>query len=185
MPDCYMEDGDNVATADLDELLKDLQRERPSGNSSGVLELDTHLADRPTAAPMLYTPVESGSSRPTEPLSSTARVLASGLTERQRRLPKIDFRMVGGVLAVLVLIIGIGSATILTGESQELRQRAFVAAPTITPIPEFAVAETPTPLPIVEETVSTQSATITLIVSVVGLVLVIGLVAFLFWSFVV
>lgn len=166
----------------LDQVLKEIQ----ATNSAGVTDIDTHLASRPDASPAIYTPTEVSPGRQGENIADTAHILSSGLSERQRRLPKIDFRMVGGVLAVLLLIVGVGTATVLTGQSQELRQRAFQAVPTATPIPQFAGTPTPTPAS-VEQPVQQPalSPTLTLILGAVGLVVIIGLVAVLFWAFVV
>jgi hypothetical protein len=170
----------------LDQILKEIQRDSGPVGSAGAADIATHLSARPAAAPAIYTAVEN-STRPANNAGDTARLLASGLTERQRRLPKIDFRMVGGVLAMLLLIIGVGTATVLTGQSQEIRQRAAEVRPSITPIPEFQAAASPAPETAAAEQPAafTLSPALRIVLSAAGLIVVVGLVAFLFWAFVV
>lgn len=48
----------------------------------------------------------------------------SNLTPRQKALPKIPSQMLGGFVAIMILMVGIGSATLLTQQNQDLRQQA-------------------------------------------------------------
>lgn len=170
----------------LDKILREIQQDsRQVPASAGAADIATHLTDRPAAAPAIYTPIETNTSRPANNAADTARLLASGLTERQRRLPKLDFRMVGGVMAILLLIVGVGTATVLTGQSQDIRQFASEARPTVTPIPQFQASPTPAPAAAEPAAALALSPTARIALSALGLVVVIGLVAFLFWAFVV
>lgn len=47
-----------------------------------------------------------------------------GLTPRQQALPKLSFRMLGSIAAMLVLVVGLGSAVVLTQRPQDIRQYA-------------------------------------------------------------
>lgn len=49
---------------------------------------------------------------------------ATGLSMRQQRLPKLSYRMLGSIAAMLVMVLGLGSAVFLTQQSQDIRQYA-------------------------------------------------------------
>lgn len=49
----------------------------------------------------------------------------SNLTPRQRALPKISLQMMSGLVAVMVLFAGVTAATLLTQQSQDIRQQAY------------------------------------------------------------
>lgn len=185
----------------LDDVIKEIQRESTpfprmesagaagvaTPVSAGVSGLETHLAARPDAAPLMLAGEPAGvAARQETNAADTAHLLSSGLSERQRKLPKIDYRMVGGLVAVLLLIVGVGSATLLTQESQELRQRAYQPVATVTPIPQFQASPTPVPA-VIEETPAPEpaSAILPIILGVAGFIGLIIIVAFVFWAFVV
>lgn len=185
----------------LDDVIKEIQRDStpfprmesagaagiPTPVSAGASDLETHLAARPDVAPLMLAGEPAGvAARQETNAADTAHLLSSGLSERQRKLPKIDYRMVGGLVAVLLLIVGVGSATLLTQESQELRQRAYQPIATVTPIPEFQPVATPLPAP-VEAIPEPQpmAAVLPIILGVVGFIGLIIIIAFVFWAFVV
>ncbi len=49
----------------------------------------------------------------------------SNLTPRQRALPRIPAQMLGGIVAIFVLFAGVGAATFLSQQNQDLRQQAY------------------------------------------------------------
>lgn len=85
----------------------------------------------PSSLPSLATMTASGLSeipaddRQETPLSDRQELWESRLTDRQKSLPKISYRMLGSVVAILLLVFGVGSATVLTQESQDIRNQAF------------------------------------------------------------
>lgn len=46
------------------------------------------------------------------------------LSKRQKKLPRINLTQMVGMVAVLFLVVGVGSATYLTQQSQDVRQQA-------------------------------------------------------------
>lgn len=67
-----------------------------------------------------------GNVAPTQAMNSTAQQLwGSNLSPRQRRLPKIPYQMLGGFVAMLIFALGLGSATYLTSQTQDLRNQAY------------------------------------------------------------
>lgn len=50
--------------------------------------------------------------------------LENQATQRQRRLPKLSYRMLGSIAAMLVLAGGLGTALLLTQQNQDIRQYA-------------------------------------------------------------
>ncbi|MCD8484075.1 hypothetical protein LRY60_00435 [Candidatus Woesebacteria bacterium] len=111
----------------LDELLKEIQEEsshfpeissaggtgatRPV--SAGMAHISAHVAPAPVATP-----------QPDERAGAT-EIWENNLSPRQRVLPKLDLRVLGGMVAVFVLALGIGSTTMLVQQSQDLRQMAY------------------------------------------------------------
>jgi hypothetical protein len=63
-----------------------------------------------------------------ELLTPTASELLFGtanpLSKRQQALPKIRLSQMAGLVAVLFLVVGLGSATLLSQQSQDVRQQA-------------------------------------------------------------
>lgn len=47
------------------------------------------------------------------------------LTPRQRLLPKISVQMISGIAAIMVMMAGVGAATMLSQSNQDLRQQAY------------------------------------------------------------
>lgn len=181
----------------LDEILKEIERDSTpypkmssagaagwqTPVSAGAADLQTHLAARPEAAPALIATDVGFTSPAEETVTDTAHILSSGLTESQRRLPKLDLRMIGGIVAVLILAVGVGSATLLTQQGQDLRQRAFEGRVEVTPIPQFQPTqpEEDQAAPLPEAPSSAPFVPIALaVVAGIGLFAV---AAFIFWAF--
>lgn len=63
-----------------------------------------------------------------EPLTPTSAEILFGtekpLSQRQRALPKIDLTKMAGIVTVLFLVVGLGSATYLSQQEQDVRQQA-------------------------------------------------------------
>ncbi len=153
--------------------------------SAGTDNLDVQLTPRLPAAPVPASLPTAGP-EPSEPsVTDTAHLLSSSLSERQRRLPKIDLRLVSGLVAILLLVVGVGSATVLTQQSQEIRQRAYEGAVVVTPIPEFQPVATVTPIPAAAQPVSVLSGRLPVILGIVAIVGLLVLVSLLFWAFIV
>jgi len=49
----------------------------------------------------------------------------AGLSPRQKALPKLSYRMLGSLVAMLVLVVGLSSAVMLSQKPQDIRQYAF------------------------------------------------------------
>jgi hypothetical protein len=49
----------------------------------------------------------------------------TGLSPRQKALPKLSYRMLGSLAAMLVLVVGLSSAVMLSQKPQDIRQYAF------------------------------------------------------------
>lgn len=119
-------------------------------------------------------------------------VLKDELSDRQRRLPKLDLRVMGGALAVFVLVVGVGSATILSGQEQDVRNFASDGSFAQVARTGTTALASPTPAPGAATQVLAQQLTpfaqqlqdpttmlfITVMVFVVGFI---ALGAFLFW----
>lgn len=88
--------------------------------SAGLQDIEVHLTPQLTPPATAATPMHDN------PLSSKDQM---GLTQRQWSLPTLNWQQAGSFLAVLVLIVGVGSATILSRRSQDLRQQAYQARP--------------------------------------------------------
>jgi hypothetical protein len=102
----------------LDVLLARIQ-------SDSNLELAEPL-DAPKVSPVAATgPVPAA---PSSTVGQTVKernpMWESNLTPQQRALPKISAQMLGGIVAVMVLFAGVGAATMLTQQSQDIRQQA-------------------------------------------------------------
>lgn len=68
-------------------------------------------------------------------------VQVPGLSARQKGLPKLSYRMLGSLAAVFVLVIGLGSAVLLTQQPQDVRQYAFDPAARLDPELQQYVAQ--------------------------------------------
>lgn len=96
-------------------------------NASGA----TPVAPATSAMPATPAPATPGlaeipvDTRSETPLSDRQELWESRLTDRQRALPKISYQMLGGIVAILLLVFGVGSATVLTQQSQDIRNQAF------------------------------------------------------------
>lgn len=108
----------------LDEVWKDITQ----GAKESVIAENHHLAARQldpvadaTVMQLLGTIERSVAHHETEPSSLLAE---SALSARQKRLPKLSLQMFGSLAAVFLLVVGAGSATVLTQQSQDVRQQA-------------------------------------------------------------
>lgn len=135
-----------MVSPSLDDLLQEIERDSiavPPLNSAGVVgsaapmapsvgmqDISAHLTidtGGPIAAAM-----PGGAGGVGEVGASGAAGTAgqdlweTNLTERQRSLPKLSLSMLGGIAAVFVLMLGLGSVTFLSQQNQDLRQQAYV-----------------------------------------------------------
>jgi hypothetical protein len=102
----------------LDVLLARIQSD---SNLELAEPLDAPKAQSPAATgPVLAAP----SSTVGQTVQERNPMWESNLTPQQRALPKISAQMMGGIVAVMVLFAGVGAATMLTQESQDIRQQA-------------------------------------------------------------
>lgn len=121
----------NNPSSSLDDILKEIERDSisipqlssasPSTQpivtpSIGMQDVTAHLA------------VDSGA--PGAPVGPSAQpgqdLWENNLTERQRSLPKLSLKMLGGIAVMFVLTLGLGSVTFLSQQNQDLRQQAYV-----------------------------------------------------------
>lgn len=86
----------------------------PATPSVGMQDISAHLT------------IDTGNPAAVSAASPGQELWESNLTERQRALPKLSLKMLGGVAAVFVLMLGLGSATFLSQQNQDLRQQAYV-----------------------------------------------------------
>ena len=135
-----------MANPSLDDLLKQIEEESASGlsiNSSGGEELPPKVSagmkevavheDAPTPASPSPLNMDMGSNEIPQITRQfigggavvSDNVQVPGLTARQKALPKLSFRMLGTLAAMLVLVAGLGSAVVLTQQSQDVRQYAY------------------------------------------------------------
>lgn len=123
----------------LDELLREIESEQGKAspelrpNSAGLDTLPEYEAEKstPNSSPFLVPEMIGQVPQLTrEMIGGGAEVTEHGvaapsLSARQRALPKISLHMVGSVLAVFVLMIGLGSSVLLSQRSQDVRQQAY------------------------------------------------------------
>jgi hypothetical protein len=123
----------------LDELLREIENEssvstpelRP--NSAGLDNLPEYEAEKSSSnsspflvpemigqVPQLTRDMIGGGAEVSE-----NGISVQGLSARQRALPKISLHMVGSILAVFVLMIGLGSSVLLSQQPQDVRQQAY------------------------------------------------------------
>lgn len=129
----------------LDDLLKQIEEEtmdvkiESTGGesvipktSSGMKEIGVHEEEMPTASPSPLNVDINASSIPqisrhylgTGPVVSDNMQQPGGESSRQSSLPKLSYRMLGSLAAVLVLVAGLGTALVLSQQPQDLRQYA-------------------------------------------------------------
>lgn len=135
-----------MANPSLDELLKQIEQE--AADELNVASLGGDEVEVKVSAGMDAMNVHEEVARPASPSPLNVDFQASsipqitrqylgggavvsdnvqmpGLTPRQKALPKLSFRMLGSIAAILVLVIGLGSAISLTQQSQDVRQYAY------------------------------------------------------------
>lgn len=113
----------------LDELMSEIHNDsmhsliteiqKPSGNPA-VDAMTARLMTEIAAGPPPRDPEG-------ELLTPTAKEIlfpSRSLSERQKALPRINLTQMVGIVAMLFLVVGVGSATYLTQQSQDVRQQA-------------------------------------------------------------
>lgn len=123
-------------TPSLDDVLKDIERESipvPPMKSSGVMEgpvqHQASIGMQDVSAHLTLSGSDLLQQEVTPPAPtqhSGAELWESNLTQRQRALPKLPLKMLGGVAALFIMVVGLGSATFLSQQNQDLRQQAYV-----------------------------------------------------------
>lgn len=129
----------------LDDLLKQIEQETvdlpidSSGGgpvvvkaSSGMKEVSVHEEELPTASPSPLNIDINASGIPqlsrqyigAGPVVSDNMQMPDGEARRQSSMPKLSYRMLGSLAAVLVLVAGLGTALVLSQQPQDLRQYA-------------------------------------------------------------
>ncbi len=119
----------SVERKTLDELLQEIHEGALAGEIREVKQSSGDPAIEALTARMLAEAAAAPPPHPESPiLTPTAAEVLFGtapLTKRQRALPKLNLaQTAGGLVAVLFLVMGVGSATYLTQQSQDVRQQA-------------------------------------------------------------
>lgn len=168
----------------LDDLLNEIKHESsnfpeissaggtgfPKATSAGMAHISAHLSPVATPAP--------------DERADATEVWESQMSARQRALPKLDLRMVGGIVAVMLLTLGIGSATYLAQQSQDLRQQAYEQTlPSVEGTPATVTEEQQSTI----ERLSDEHAVVSQRVTVLGAIIlgiaVFALLGFFAWLF--
>ncbi len=110
----------------LDDLLREIQEETES-DFPDIYSAGGTASMRSTSAGMhnisaYISPVTTP--QPDERATAN-EIWESNLSPRQRVLPKLDIRMMVGVVSIFVLALGIGSTTFLVQQTQDIRQQAY------------------------------------------------------------
>ncbi len=141
-----------MANPSLDDILKEIERDSlnevsmndpvtgyiPSAESksAGMQEVAVHEEHQTQSSPSVMAEDFRADSIPQitrqflgggTVMNETSPVpgLPTGLTARQKALPKLSFRMLGSLAAMFVLVIGLGSAVMLSQKPQDIRQYAY------------------------------------------------------------
>lgn len=123
----------------LDDLLREIEAEQGGSlppaetDSAGLENLPTYESEshRPNSSPFLVPEMIGQVPQLTREMVGGGTVVSEqaitpqALSARQRALPKISLHMVGSVLAMLVLMIGLGSSVLLSQRTQDVRQQAY------------------------------------------------------------
>lgn len=123
----------------LDDILREIEAEQqaPSKelnpNSAGLENLPLYEAEKRTVNSSPYTAPDMIGQVPqlTREMVGGGSVVSEqaltpqSLTARQRALPKISLHMVGSIVAIMVLMVGLGSSVLLSQRSQDVRQQAY------------------------------------------------------------
>lgn len=117
-------------TSSLDNLLKQIETKNADRlQAQNAASTETPAQPQPQRISIeLTTPDVSATVTPRMQSNSSPRefndMWDNNLTPRQRALPKLSFQMLGGVVAIMILMVGVGSATLLTQQGQDIRQQA-------------------------------------------------------------
>jgi len=129
-----------MSSTSLDDLLREIETEQggdstspTQAHSAGLEDLSPHETPpvQPNSSPFLVPEMIGNVPQLTREMVGGGNVVSEqalapeSLSERQRRLPKISIHMVGSVLAVLVLVFGLGSSVLLSQQKQDVRQQAY------------------------------------------------------------
>ncbi len=129
----------------LDDVLREIAREKEEQKrvASTPIEPATHAA----ILTLLGSIQEEKHHQ--SPGESTSILTHSNLNERQKKLPTLSLRMIGSIAAMFVMIAGVGAATTLSQQSQDVRNQAYdgktaqlANRPVVTPSPaEYEMIE--------------------------------------------
>ncbi len=168
----------------LDDLLNEIKHESsnfpeiPSAGGTGALRpvsagmahISAHLTPVPTPAP--------------DDRADSTEVWESGMSARQMALPKLDLRMIGGVVAMILLTLGVGSTTYLAQQSQDLRKAAYEQTlPTVEGVPATVIEGQQRTFESLAEEHQTISQRVTVLGAVILGVSAFLLIAFFAWLF--
>jgi hypothetical protein len=177
----------------LDEVMAEIHRSsaqqlieeirQPTGNSAVDALTARMLAEAAAGPPPRDPEGELMTQQATEILFGMG---SKPLSQRQKALPRIDLSKIAGMVAVLFLVVGVGSATYLTQQGQDVRQQASDGRlaqynDVLTQLNEQSEAEKAE-----QEVITQQEAAASqraLIGGVMILVAVLMLVSVLFWLF--
>ena len=136
-----------MANPSLDDVLKEIERDslndassvglsiQDEPHSAGMREIAVHEEKQISASPSVMPEDFRSDSIPqiTRQFLGGGAVMnqqnstrsSSGLTPRQKALPKLSYRMLGSLAAMFILVIGLGSAVMLSQTPQDIRQYAY------------------------------------------------------------
>lgn len=108
-----------ASSSSLDALLEKI-------HSESTLQLSEDPASPPVSVSLQngYPSEQALAQKAVTAVQDRNELWESNLTPRQKALPKIPAQMLGGFVAIMILMVGIGSATLLTQQNQDLRQQA-------------------------------------------------------------
>lgn len=137
-----------MANPSLDDILKEIERDSMSDaaaigslvndepRSAGMSDVTVHeqppkvsspspMAEdfRADSIPQITRQFLGGGSVMSEQSSSPGQ--PAGLSPRQKALPKLSYRMLGSLAAMFILVVGLGSAVMLSQTPQDIRQYAY------------------------------------------------------------
>jgi len=128
-----------MSSSSLDDILREIEAEQGlpvperAPVSQGAADIFAHSTQAPSrnSSPFIVPEMIGQVPQLTRDMVGGGRVVGEqalvpeGLTPRQQRLPKISLHMVGSVLAIFVLMIGLGSSVLLSQRQQDVRQQAY------------------------------------------------------------
>lgn len=175
---------DQSTRPSLDDLLNEIKHESsnfpeissaggtgaPRSTSAGMANISAHLTPVTTPAP--------------DERADSTEVWEPQMSSRQLALPKLDLKMIGGMVAVILLTLGIGSTTYLAQQSQDLRQQAYEETlPAIEGAPVSVTEEQQNTLERLTEQQEVVSQRITVLGAVILGIAAFALIGFFAWLF--